>query len=69
MYRGNAGIFQFASDENGICYAGISSASVSAAVFFCCAGDLHYRTSAYGSVASGGCGSLWASVFCATGSL
>ena len=34
---------------------GISSAVVSAVVFFGCAGDLHYRASAYGSAASGGC--------------
>ena len=39
----------------------------SADVFFCCAGDLHYRTSAYGSAASGGCCSLWTSAFCAVG--
>lgn len=61
------GLFQSSSYETGVPYDGISSDVVFTDVFFCCAGDLHYRASAYGSAASGGCCSLWTSAFCAVG--
>ena len=67
LYRGDERIFQSSSYETGVPYDGISSDVVFTDVFFCCAGDLHYRASAYGSAASGGCCSLWTSAFCAVG--